>query len=75
MAFRFTRLKKATCGCEIPATKKFEQKNKCSKCNNVFCGKHLYFYVDGNNISITKNSKNYCETCYKEIYANNTKNK
>jgi len=54
----------AKCGCEISAT----NKNKCSKCGRIFCNKHLYSYVDGNNISITKNSKSYCKKCYNEIY-------
>jgi hypothetical protein len=41
---------------------------KCSLCNNLFCDKHLYSYVDGNNRSITKNSKLYCKDCYKIKY-------
>jgi hypothetical protein len=62
------QLKKAKCGCEIPATLKFKKSNNCNKCNDTFCSKHLYSYVDESNRAITKNSKNYCETCYKEKY-------
>ena len=59
------QLKTAKCGCLIPATKQFAAKHTCSKCGEPCCEKHLYFYVDGNNIAITRNSKLYCEQCYK----------
>lgn len=52
------------CGCEIPATKLFASKNKCAGCGKVFCGKHLFGYVDEANEAITKNSKDYCKNCY-----------
>ena len=53
------------CGCEIPSAKTHENKTKfrCSKCNEFSCGKHVYFYVDGNNISITKNARGICIKC------------
>ena len=53
------QLKKAKCGCEIPATLKFKKSNNCNNCNDTFCSKHLYSYVDESNRAITKNSKNY----------------
>lgn len=40
----------------------------CTKCGNLFCGQHIYTYVDGNNRSITENAPPYCEECYKETY-------
>jgi hypothetical protein len=40
----------------------------CTKCNHLFCPNHIYTYVDGNNRSITLNSLQYCEACYKETY-------
>jgi hypothetical protein len=57
-----------SCGCEIPATKKYQDNNTCSECREVFCAEHLYIYVDGNNISITRNSRPHCEDCYKLKY-------
>ena len=63
---RGIKMVKAKCGCIIPKTKSL--KNTCSKCKQIFCDKHIYFYIDGNNIAITKNSKPYCFDCYKEIY-------
>jgi hypothetical protein len=36
---------------------------RCTKCGKVFCGEHVYSYVDGNNISITKNSPELCADC------------
>jgi DNA-directed RNA polymerase subunit RPC12/RpoP len=36
---------------------------RCAKCGKVFCGDHVYSYVDGNNISITKNSPELCADC------------
>lgn len=56
------------CGCEIKNTKAEINKNKCTGCGGIYCQKHLYTYVDGNNSSITKNSKQYCETCYINKY-------
>ena len=53
------------CGCIV------EYKNKkellggyCARCGLEFCGSHLYSYVDGNNIAITRNAKSFCENCY-----------
>jgi hypothetical protein len=40
----------------------------CSECKEVKCGKHIYYYVDEANKSITKNSKPYCKNCYRENY-------
>ncbi len=59
------QLIKAFCGCEIPAAKRYMNKEKfvCSKCGNISCNKHTFTYVDGNNISITKNSKPVCINC------------
>jgi len=42
--------------------------NKCAGCGELFCLKHLFIRVDGNNGAITKNSKEYCEDCYKKVY-------
>ena len=41
---------------------------KCSKCGMLFFPDKIFSYVDGNNGSITKNSKGYCIECYKIIY-------
>ncbi len=59
------QLIKAECGCEIPAAKKYFNKEKftCSKCGSINCAKHTFYYVDGNNISITKNAKPFCGKC------------
>ena len=54
----------AECGCEIPATKAFANKNFCNGCRKVFCGKHLFSYVDEANEAITRNSRDYCRECY-----------
>ena len=42
----------------------------CSECKSILCSKHIYFYVDGNNISITKNAKPHCKECYKIKFKN-----
>lgn len=59
------RMMKGFCGCEIPAAKKYLNKEKyvCSKCGNTCCSKHSFTYVDGNNISITRNAKVVCVRC------------
>ena len=41
------------------------------KCNGCGVEKHpskIYSYVDGNNISITRNSLEYCYDCYNKKY-------
>lgn len=47
------------CGDKINAKDTFH----CSECGKTFCPKHIYQYVDGNNISITNNSPYYCKEC------------
>ena len=54
----------AKCGCDV-AKKDMLQ---CNGCNEHFCGRHIYFYIDEANIAITKNSRPHCEKCYKEKY-------
>jgi ribosomal protein S27AE len=47
-------------------------KNKiysCAKCGKELRANETYYYVDGNNIAITKNSKPYCGACYDAVYA------
>ena len=63
----------AHCGCKIPIAQKYIDKHTffCSECHGLFCEKHIYFYVDGNNGSITKNSKPHCKECYIEKYGEN----
>lgn len=46
---------------EILNYKKY--KNYCSKCGKVYCDRHIYFYVDGNNIAITRNAPPLCWAC------------
>ena len=41
----------------------------CAKCGVEKNSKNLFSYVDGNNISITKNAKDYCLKCYKEEHS------
>lgn len=45
-----------------------KKENKCQKCGKET--KDLYMYVDGNNISITKNSPFLCKSCYIKTYGN-----
>lgn len=40
----------------------------CAKCKKSLCLEHAYSYVDGNNISITKNAPTLCKECYEEKY-------
>ena len=40
----------------------------CAKCGKSLCMEHAYSYVDGNNISITKNAPTLCKECYEEKY-------
>ena len=49
-------------------------KCKCRNCLGWFCERHIYSYVDGNNIAITKNSPLYCLECYREKYPNTKPN-
>ncbi len=49
-----------------------DERKKCNKCFKLFPLNELFSYVDGNNISISKYSKEYCETCYNEVYLNLT---
>jgi hypothetical protein len=52
------------CGCDVKKKDSFQ----CTGCNQMFCGKHIYYYIDEANIAITRNSRPYCETCYKIKY-------
>ena len=52
------------CGCEV----KKKETYQCNMCNEHFCGRHIYYYIDEANIAITKNSKPHCEKCYKLKY-------
>ena len=36
----------------------------CHRCKELVCGGCTYFYVDGNNIAITRSSHKYCIECY-----------
>lgn len=40
----------------------------CEKCKKSLCMEHAYSYVDGNNISITKNAPTLCKECYEKTY-------
>ena len=44
---------------------------KCSGCGVEKHPSKIYSYVDGNNISITRNSKNFCYNCYVNKYGKN----
>lgn len=61
------KLIKISCNCNYGLALKKEAM-KCDGCGEYNCLRHTYSYVDGNNGAITKNSKNYCEKCYKKIY-------
>lgn len=51
---------------------KKEKKIICSECGKQLkSGKDLFVYVDGNNIAITKHSKEMCKECYVKKYGNN----
>ena len=41
---------------------------KCESCGVRLPPDKIFSYVDGNNISITKNSPNLCKKCYREEY-------
>ena len=41
---------------------------KCSSCGTKKQSHELFIYVDGNNISITKNSPELCFKCYTKKY-------
>jgi len=45
-----------------------KQPTKCSSCNTLKPPQELFIYVDGNNISITKNSPPLCYDCYIKKY-------
>lgn len=40
----------------------------CQKCGKSLCTEHTYFYVDGNNEAITRNSPRLCKDCYEKTY-------
>ncbi len=60
------RWKKQPCmhpmGCDREST------TSCKKCGRKLCESHAYSYVDGNNRAITKNSPEYCFSCYRSVY-------
>lgn len=56
----------------LETTKRYE-KYKCSDCGVVKDGSAIFSYVDGNNISITKNSPELCKDCYEKRYYNKFK--
>lgn len=56
---------KLDCGCIINNKKQIKH---CAKCNMTLCEKHQLYYIDGNNIAITKNSKPYCRKCSLKVY-------
>ena len=58
---------KSLCDCET-LTKAFINKNTCQTCKGIYCPRHLFTYVDGNNRAITKNSPQLCEVCYNKKY-------
>ena len=47
------------CGTPI---KKAEQ-YQCHSCKRIFCGKHVFSKVDGNNGAITRNAHEFCQEC------------
>lgn len=49
--------------CHINLRYKKEQYT-CGLCEKIFCGSHIYSYVDGNNKAITKNSLYRCAICW-----------
>jgi hypothetical protein len=40
----------------------------CTNCKKLYCARHIYSYVCGNNGAITKNALKYCEYCYNLKY-------
>lgn len=40
----------------------------CENCKKSLCEEHAYFFVDGNNATITNNSPYLCSCCYETIY-------
>jgi hypothetical protein len=54
---------KEPCGvCEHPT------RDVCRHCGSPRCDKHRYSYVDESNRSITVNSPELCEPCYRKAY-------
>ena len=47
----------------ILSDKQLLKPTKCNKFTNVVPYKDLCFYIDGNNIAITKNAKGICKNC------------
>ena len=45
-----------------------EKLYQCSKCGTKKTGDKIFYYVDGNNTAITRNSLPYCYKCYIETY-------
>lgn len=41
----------------------------CEECKKSLCEEHAYFYVDGNNVSITNSSPYLCKDCYSQKYS------
>ena len=57
----------------VPKKKYYKSKksnHKCAGCGKEFPDNLLFSYVDGNNVAITRNSKDYCWKCYNEKYPN-----
>ena len=50
-----------------PKLIKCEKLMKCENCGIMLPPDKIFSYVDGNNISITKNSPNLCEDCFQKF--------
>jgi hypothetical protein len=54
-----------TITCDICGEKMTKKRAlQCSECGKTLCRRCVRFYVDGNNISITKYSPPMCRPCY-----------
>ena len=54
--------------CSNKPKNKKEKLCQCSLCKEKLPAEDIFYYVDGNNISITKNSPPYCKKCYIKTY-------
>lgn len=52
--------------CKVKIRKSHKELYNCSQCGLMFCGSHVYSYVDGNNRAITKNAPLKCTRCMNE---------
>lgn len=61
--------KTKTCSvCGLPLLASMGQVKRCAICGKIVCPRHIYSYLDADNMAITLNSPEICADCFKVKY-------